>query len=154
LTALSVAGPLQLDGGAVTTSGTQTYGGSVTLGNNTKQEDWISGTTYASSTRVFNSYGLVATSTDRGNHSTSFVYDAYNLFPATTTNALLQKTNIYYNYANGKAKQSSDPNSRLSKNVFDGFGRLTEIDRSSTTTPTTTTTPASRSAPTSSAAAA
>ena len=111
--------------------------GQIGVGNNTKQEDWVSGTTYASSTRTFNSYELIATSTDRRGNATSYVYDAYNLFPATTTNALLQRTNFYYNYSNGKVKQSSDPNSSLTKNVFDGLGRITEIDVSSTTTPTT-----------------
>src|SRR5262249_1555430 len=35
--------------------------GTVNLGNNTKQENWISGTTYASSTKTYTSYGLVAT---------------------------------------------------------------------------------------------
>lgn len=111
--------------------------GSVGLGNNTRQEDWVSGTTYASSTNTYNSYGLVATTTDRGGHATSYVYDAYNLFPATTTNALLQKTQFYYNYANGKVRKSTDPNSRLTLNLFDGLGRLKETAQSSTTTPTT-----------------
>jgi len=102
--------------------------GSVGLGNTTKQEDWISGTTYARSSNTYNSFGLVATSTDRGSHATSCVHDAYNLCPATTTNALLKRTQFHYNYANGKAKQSTDPNSRLTKNLFDRLGRLTETD--------------------------
>ncbi|QHP67453.1 hypothetical protein EI171_08440 [Bradyrhizobium sp. LCT2] len=110
--------------------------GQVSLGNNTKQDDWISGTTYASSTKTYNSYGLVATSTDRNGNATSYVYDSYNLFPATTTNALIQKTNAYYNYSNGKVKQSSDPNSSLTRNIFDGLGRLTAVAVSSTSTPT------------------
>jgi YD repeat-containing protein len=100
-------------------------------------EDWISGTKYASTTKTYNSYGLVATSTDRNGNATSYVYDAYNLYVATTTNPLLQKTQAYYNYSNGKAKQTTDPNSRLTKNLFDGLGRLTEVDQSSTTTPST-----------------
>jgi YD repeat-containing protein len=111
--------------------------GSVNVGNNTRTEDWISGTKYASTTKTFNSYGLVATSTDRNGNATSYVYDSYNLYVATTTNPLLQKTQAYYNYANGKAKQTTDPNNRLTKNLFDGLGRLTEVDQSSTTTPTT-----------------
>ncbi|MDA9473272.1 hypothetical protein XI03_01690, partial [Bradyrhizobium sp. CCBAU 65884] len=111
--------------------------GSLTLGNNTRQEDWISGSSYASSTKTYNSYGVVATSTDRNGNATSYVYDAFNLYPATTTNALLQKTNAYYNYANGKVKQSSDPNSRLTLNLYDGLGRLKETAQSSTTTSTT-----------------
>jgi YD repeat-containing protein len=77
----------------------------------------------------------VATSTDRKGNATSFVYDSYNLYPATTTNALLQKTQSYFNLSNGKVRQSTDPNSRLAKNIFDGLGRLTETDQSSTTTP-------------------
>jgi hypothetical protein len=83
--------------------------GQISLGNNTRQEDWISGTTYASSTKTYNSYGLVAISTDRNGNATSYVYDSYNLFSATTTNALLQKTQAYYNYANGKNKAVGRP---------------------------------------------
>jgi YD repeat-containing protein len=107
----------------------------MTLGNNTKQEDWISGTSYASSTKTYTGYGLIATSTDRNGNATAFVYDLYNLFAASTTNPLLQKAQAYYNYANGKMKQSTDPNSRLTKYLFDGLGRLTELDQSSTSTP-------------------
>ncbi|MBI2612527.1 VCBS repeat-containing protein [Candidatus Kaiserbacteria bacterium] len=111
--------------------------GSVNVGNNTKQEDWISGTMYASSTKTHNSYGLVATSTDRNGNATSYVYDANNLYVATSTNALLQKTQLLYNYANGKVRWKNDPNESLMKNVFDGVGRLKEVDVSSTSTPST-----------------
>ncbi|MCP1846752.1 MULTISPECIES: glycine-rich domain-containing protein [unclassified Bradyrhizobium] len=124
-----------------TTSDTKLYYdslpfGQVSLGNNTRQEDWITGTQYASSTKTYNSYGLVATSTDRNGNATSYVYDGYNLFPATTTNALLQKTQFLYNSSNGQVKWSSDPNSSLTKNTFDGLGRLTAVAVSSTSTPT------------------
>src|SRR5262249_16286968 len=76
-------------------------------------------------------------STDRNGNATSYVYDLYNLYAATTTNPLLQKTQAYYNYSNGKAKQTTDANSRLTKLLFDGVGRQTEIDQSSTSSPTT-----------------
>jgi YD repeat-containing protein len=109
--------------------------GQVNVGNNTREEDWVSGTKYASTTNTYTSYGLVATSTDRNGNATSYVYDSYNLYPASTTNALLQNTQSYFNLANGKVKQTTDPNSRLSKNIFDGLGRITETDQSSTTTP-------------------
>jgi hypothetical protein len=108
--------------------------GSVNSGNNTKQEDWISGTTYASSTKTYNSYGLVATSTDRVGNATSFVYDANNLYVATTTNPLLQQTQFINTYANGQVKWRSDPNSSLLRNLYDGLGRPTEVDVSSTST--------------------
>ena len=78
--------------------------GQVSLGNNTRQEDWISGTTYASSTKTYNAYGLVATSTDRRGYATGYKYDAFNLYVATATNPLNQKTQYLYNYANGKAE--------------------------------------------------
>jgi len=130
-----------LDNHSATTSDQKLYYdslpfGQVSLGNNTRQEDWISGTTYASTTKTYNSYGLVATSTDRNGNATSYVYDAYNLFPATTTNALLQKTQAYFNYSNGKIKQSIDPNNRLTLNLYDGIGRLKETAQSDVTTPT------------------
>jgi YD repeat-containing protein len=110
--------------------------GQVSTGNNTKVEDLISGSTYASSTKRYNLFGLVATSTDRNGNGTSYVCDAYNLNVATTANALLQKTQFHYNYANGKVKWKSDPNNSLTKNVYDGLGRITETDVSSTSTPT------------------
>jgi YD repeat-containing protein len=110
--------------------------GQVSVGNNTKEEDWISGTTFASSTKAYNSFGLVVTSTDPRSNSTSYNYDSYNLYVATTTNPLLQKTQALYNYSNGKVKQSADPNNRLTKNLYDGLGRPTEVDQSDITTPT------------------
>ena len=86
----------------------QTFG-QVALGNNTRQEDWVNGTTYASSTKTFNAFGLVATSTDRRGNATGYKYDAFNLYVATATNPLNQNTQYTYNYANGKVKQSFDP---------------------------------------------
>jgi YD repeat-containing protein len=56
---------------------------------------------------------------------------------ATATNPLLQKTQFLYSYSNGKAKWKSDPNSSLTNNLFDGIGRIKEIDVSSTSSPTT-----------------
>ena len=108
--------------------------GQVSLGNLTKQEDWISTTTYASSTKTYNAYGLIATSTDRRGYATGYKYNAFNLYVATATNPLGQQTQYLYNYANGK-KQTTDPNNRVIKNIFDGVGRLTEVDQSDVSTP-------------------
>jgi hypothetical protein len=109
--------------------------GQVSLGNNTRQEDWIGGATFASSTKTYNSYGLVATSTDRRGYATGYTYDAFNLYVATATNPLNQKTQYLYNYGNGKPKLVTDPNNRLIKNLYDGVGRLTEVDQSDTANP-------------------
>ena len=135
--------------------------GQVSLGNNTRQEDWISGTTFASSTKTYNAYGLVATSTDRRGYATGYKYDAFNLYVATATNPLNQQTQYLYNYSNGKPKQTTDPNNRLIKNLYDGVGRLVEVDQSDisntvrssprrppTNTPTTPPRPRSSIAPT------
>lgn len=111
--------------------------GSVNVGNNTKEESWLSGYTYASSSKTYNSYGLVATSTDRRGYATSYVYDQHNLYVATTTNPLLQATQFLYNYSNGKVKWKSDPNNSLTRNTYDGLGRLTGVAVSSTSSPTT-----------------
>src|SRR6476619_4421642 len=46
----------------------------------------IFGTTFARSTKTYNAYGLVATSTDRRGYATGYQYDAFNLYVATTTN--------------------------------------------------------------------
>jgi RHS repeat-associated protein len=111
--------------------------GQVQLGNNTRQEDWISGSTYASSTKTYNAYGLVATSTDRRGNATGYIYDSFNLYVATATNPLSQKTGFTYNYSNGKVKESNDPNGRLTFNSYDGIGRLTETDQSDLAAPST-----------------
>ena len=87
--------------------------GQVTLGNNTRQEDWISGSTYASSTKTYNAYGLVATSTDRRGYATGYKYDAFNLYVATATNPLNSRRNTRTITRTAKSKQTTDPNNRL-----------------------------------------
>ena len=129
---------------ATSTSATYYYDsqayGSVLTGNQTREEDWITGSTYASSTKTYNSFGLVATSTDRRGKATAYGYDPLNLYPATTTNPLSQQNYFTYNYSNGKVKQSTDPNGRISKSAYDGVGRVVEMDQSDLTTPSTTVT--------------
>jgi len=111
--------------------------GSVGLGNQTREEDLATSTTYASSTKAYNSYGLIATSTDRNGNATAYLYDSFNLYPATTTNAFGQSTFFKYNYSNGKVATSTDPNGLIVKNLYDGVGRLTETDQSDTVSPST-----------------
>ncbi len=100
--------------------------GLVNKGNITKEEDWITGSSYASSTKAYNTYGLVATSTDPRAHSTTFVYDAFNLYVATSTNPLSQTTQTLYDYATGKPTQITDANSRSQQFSYDPVGRITE----------------------------
>jgi hypothetical protein len=100
--------------------------GSTTKGNLTKQENWISGNTFASTTKAYNSYGLVGTTTDPRAKTTTFTFDPFNLYVGTSTNPLSQTTGYVYNYAIGKPRQVRDQNGRTSKFVFDPVGRLKE----------------------------
>jgi YD repeat-containing protein len=129
------------NGGATSTDSLLYYDslpfGQINVGNQTQQKDWITGATYASSTMTYNSFGLVATSTDRNGNATAYMYDALNLYPATTTNALSQSTKYTYEYSNGKTEKTTSANGGVANNVYDGIGRLIEVDQSSLTTPST-----------------
>ncbi len=112
--------------------------GTITLGNNTKAEDWITSTTWASSTVTFNSNGLPSQKTDRQGNRTYFSYDANNLYVSSSTDALSRTSFFTYDYATGRVKQSTDPNGRIIKTVFDPFGRTKQIEQSDLVTPATT----------------
>lgn len=117
-----------VDQGSTKTSETRTYYdnqvlGALTLGNATKQENWITGSTYSSSTKTYDAYGLVTQAKDPLANTTTFTYDMYHLYPATTTNAVSQATGYTYDYTTGKIKNTFDPNSRLYTTSYDGLGR-------------------------------
>ncbi len=98
--------------------------GNVSKGNETKTENWATTTTYASTTRTFDStYGLVTQSRDPLGNITTYTIDGRNLYPATTTNALSQETGYTYDYATGKVKNIFDANSRLYTTTYDALRR-------------------------------
>ena len=111
--------------------------GTADKGNLTKQENWATSTTYASTTKAYNSYGLVSSERDPNYNVTSYDYDSFNLYPATSTNALSHVTGYLYDYSAGKVKQTLDPNSRVYQIVYDGLDRITEEKQPDLTTPTT-----------------
>ncbi|MES2436602.1 MAG: RHS repeat-associated core domain-containing protein [Patescibacteria group bacterium] len=111
--------------------------GSVTKGNKTKIEKWKVSSSYASTTRTFNAYGLVTQELDPRSKATNYVYDIYNMYPATSTNALSQSTSYVYNYLVGKVKQVTDSNGLVNQTTYDGFGRVTEEKQPDLTTPST-----------------
>jgi RHS repeat-associated protein len=97
--------------------------GSVSLGNLTKQEDWLATSTYAATQHAYNSYGLVTQDTDPRGKITTYTYDPNNLYVATTTNPLAQTTYATYNYPSGQVDTYTDVAGNTFTSVYDGLGR-------------------------------
>ena len=76
---------------------------------------------------TYNSYGLVTQSLDPRNNTTTYGYDAFNLYPATTTNALSQSIGYQYDYSTGKPTQTIDPNKLVFQTAYDGVGRVLQV---------------------------
>ncbi len=111
--------------------------GLATSGNPTRQEFWKTGTSYASSTKSYNSYGLITQSTDGLGATTTLLYDPYVLYASTSTNALGHITGYLYDYSSGKAKQTTDANGLIYQTTFDGFDRTLLEKQPDLTTPST-----------------
>ena len=107
--------------------------GSVDKVNVTKEE---AGQNPIHVTRTFNSFGLPITETDPKSNTTQITYDAYNLFPATKSNAAGQTVQSTYNLLNGQPSQTIDITSTVSKNTFDDFGRLVKSEVTDPANPT------------------
>jgi RHS repeat-associated protein len=98
--------------------------GNVSIGNLTKQEDWKSGSSYVNTVQnTYNGYGLLTQSLDPRNNTSTYAYDSYNVYPATSTNALGQSTGYQYDYSTGKPTQTIDPNGLAFQTSYDGLGR-------------------------------
>lgn len=111
--------------------------GDISLGNETKTEQWKSGSSYASTTKTYNGYGLVTQQLDPRGKQTTIVYDQYNLYPATTTNPLNQDTAYLYDYTLGKPKLVKDTNNLIFQTIYDGLDRVVEEKQPDLATPST-----------------
>lgn len=104
----------------------QTFG-TVTVGNVTKESNWISGSTYADTQYAYDSYGFRTSATDPAGNVTAYHADSLELYPDLVTNQLSQQTAYAYDYSSGKVTQSTDPNGAIRQTVYDAFDRpLTE----------------------------
>ncbi len=111
--------------------------GSVGKGNITKQEQWVAGTTYVNTQKTYNPYGLVTQELDPRGKASTYVYDSYNLYPSTVTNALNQTTQYQYDYSAGKPTQVTDANGYVYQTVYDGLDRVVGEKQPDLTTPAT-----------------
>ncbi len=99
--------------------------GAVTDGNLTKQENWVDGSNYVDVEKTYNTtYGLVVQEKDPRDKTANYVYDSYNLYPATAINPLSQSTSFTYDYSSGAVKQITDQNGRVFQMSYDGFDRI------------------------------
>ncbi|MCX6792730.1 MAG: FG-GAP-like repeat-containing protein [Candidatus Falkowbacteria bacterium] len=99
--------------------------GQVSLGNQTKQEQWVGASKYISTQKSYNSYGLVMTEIDSLGRQTNYTYDIYNLYPVTVINPANQISSFNYDYSSGKVVLSVDPNGKVFSTSYDALDRPT-----------------------------
>ncbi len=109
----------------------------VDTGNLTKEERWKVSSTYIDIENTYNGLGLITQKKDPRDKATTFAYDTYKLYPATSTNPLSQSTSYTYDYSSGKVLARKDPNGRTFETVLDGLDRVIEEKQPDLTTPTT-----------------
>lgn len=111
--------------------------GDVNQGNNTKEENWVTGTKYTNTNKSYNLFGLPISLTDSKSNTTNINYDIYNLYPSSITNPLSQTINYQYDYNSGQVIHSIDANGTIAETDYDGFGRPLSLRSSSDTSYTT-----------------
>src|SRR3989344_5464884 len=120
--------------------------GSVTKGNETKTEHWVTGSTYIDTEKTYNTtYGIVTQEKDPRDKATNYTYDSFNLYPATVAQPLSLTASYLYDYSSGKVTQVTDPNTRVFQTVYDGLDRVKEEKQPDKATPTTLVTTATYS---------
>ena len=99
--------------------------GTVTTGNLTKQESWVSGSNYIDNEWTYDgTYGLIIQKKDPRDKATNYTYDGYNFFVATSTNPLNQTTEYYYDYSSGKVKKTVNSNNKEFETIYDALDRI------------------------------
>lgn len=100
--------------------------GFVETGNISETQVWVSDTDYVSTNYTYDTYGNVLTVTDPLGNVTTTLYDSYNLYPETITNALSQDKTIEYDLGLGKPTYVEEVNGSITETDYDGFGRPVE----------------------------
>ncbi len=111
--------------------------GSINKGNLTKQESWVTGSSTIDVEKTYDSRGLVLTEKDPRDKQTTYTYDSYNLYRATTTNPLSQTVSSTFDYSSGKPLRTVNANGRAFETAYDPFDRVKEEKQPDSVTPST-----------------
>ena len=100
--------------------------GSIDTGNVTKVEDYKNATQFITTETDYTVHGLPETITNPRSYDTDISYDTHNLYPDEVTNAKNQITSYEYDPQFGVVTKVTDPNTGITEQILDGFGRVTE----------------------------
>ncbi len=113
--------------------------GQVSIGNETSVSRWHRANEYYTTEFIYDAYGNVTQVTDPRGNSTTAVYDGYNMYPDSVTNAK-GHTSIYdYEYRNGQPSYMESPNGNIASHTYDSLGRLVQTDISNPANPSSLT---------------
>ena len=103
--------------------------GQAVIGNLTETDVWDDSTNNFVTNRVeYNEYGMPVKKINPRGYATTVTYNADYLYPQSQTNQLGHVTTFDFDNATGNLLQTSDPNGAMSKNEYDGVGRLIKTD--------------------------
>ncbi|OGX37530.1 MAG: hypothetical protein A3C53_04955 [Omnitrophica WOR_2 bacterium RIFCSPHIGHO2_02_FULL_68_15] len=108
--------------------GATALGAAPTLGNLTKEEEWLgptgsTGETWLGTTLTYDAYGNVLSVTDAKGRTTTNTYDADRIYLTKITNALGHSRELTYDPRFGQVTSSKDQNGVETRTAYDVLGR-------------------------------
>jgi RHS repeat-associated protein len=97
-----------------------------TKGNLTKEEEWLSPSTWLATTLTYDSYGNVKTIKDALSRTTTNTYDSDGIYLTKIANALSHTRDLTYDKLHGQVATSKDANGQTTTTVYDPVGRVSK----------------------------